>query len=105
MKTMRTTVIDGDAPLCVAASMLPTVTPLRRRGLAWVDRRFYEGRFDTERLVQHLAGRVRDETASDSTVDKVLDTISEIRQPNSVGVWLKEKDLVRTVSRSTSDST
>lgn len=108
MKTMWTSVIDGEAPPFVATSTLAAATlfnPLRGWVLAWVDRRFYRKRFDSERGVQHLAGRGRDGTDLDSIVDEAVAAISEDMQPNSVGVWLKKKDLSRTVSRSTSDST
>ncbi len=93
---LPTTLIDGESPLFVAASTLVVAAlfnPLRRRIISWVDRRFYRARYDSERVVEQVAGRIRDETDLTSIVDEAVAVVAQTMQPDSVGVWLREPDL------------
>lgn len=84
--------ITGSNPLAVAASTLlvaVSFNPLRSRVQRVVDRRFHRARYDTERTVAGLAGRLRDEVDMARLRQEVLDVVDRSVEPTDVHRWLR----------------
>jgi hypothetical protein len=73
------------ATLLVAGSF----SPLRKRILAAIDRRFYRSRYDSEQLVVGFSKQVGNEVDIDRLVDEWLGVVSQAMQPASAGVWMR----------------
>lgn len=81
----------GTSDLAVAGSTLVVATlfgPVVRRVRTAVDRRFDRGRYDADRLVAALAGRLRGAVELDEVVADLERTVVLTLQPSTVGVWL-----------------
>jgi hypothetical protein len=79
--------------LFVAGSTLlaaASFTPLRRRVLRWVDRRFYRSRYDAEKLIADFSQGVRNEVAIERVAEDWLSVVTSTMQPASAGVWVRE---------------
>jgi hypothetical protein len=63
--------------------------PLRRRVQRLVDRRFNRSRYDAERTVAALAGRLRDEVDLDAVRADILATVDAALEPTTSGLWLR----------------
>jgi hypothetical protein len=57
-----------------------------------VDRRFYRGKYDAERVLTTFSGTLRDETDLDRLSEDLLDVVRETVQPEQVSLWLKPLD-------------
>ena len=76
----------------VAASTLVVFAlfqPLRRRVQSAIDRRFDRARYDGERTVAELAGRLRDEVDLARLSGELRTVVVTSLAPTSVGVWLR----------------
>jgi hypothetical protein len=81
-----------DNQLVVAVSTLAVAAlfnPVRRRTLAWVDRRFNRSRYDAEKVMSEFVGSLRGRVDPDGVVDGWVGVVSETMQPSSVGVWVR----------------
>ena len=84
-------VTQGDT-LAVAVSTLLAAAlfqPLRRRVQQLVDRRFDRATYDSQRMVEAFAERLRDEVALDAVVADLDQTIAASMRPTSFGLWLR----------------
>ena len=78
--------------LAVAGSTLLAAslfTPVRRRVQQNVDRRFDRGRYDAERIVRGLAGRLRDEIELDPLILDVTEAVERSLAPATARVWIR----------------
>jgi hypothetical protein len=83
------------AQLAVVASTLliaALFNPVRHRTQSLVDRRFYRGKYDAERVLTTFSGTLRDETDLDRLSEDLLDVVRETVQPEQVSLWLKPLD-------------
>ena len=83
------------AQLAVVASTLliaALFNPVRHRTQSLVDRRFYRGKYDAERVLATFSGTLRDETDLDRLSKDLLDVVRETVQPEQVSLWLKPVD-------------
>ena len=84
--------LTGGETIPVALSTLAIAAlfgPLRRRVREGVDRRFYRSRFDTQRMLETFAARLRDEVALESVSAALADTARRAMRPASVSVWIR----------------
>ncbi len=79
-------------PFVVAGSTLLVAAlfnPLRVRVQSVVDRRFNRARYDAERTVAGLAGRLRDEVDVARLRQDILDVVDASVKPTAVHLWLR----------------
>jgi hypothetical protein len=89
--------LTGDeSPIAVVVSTLVIAAlfnPLRKRMQAFIDRRFYRRRYDTEQILTRFAQTARQETDLETLRAELLKVVQETIQPESTAVWLKTHDL------------
>jgi hypothetical protein len=84
--------VTGGDTLAVAASTLAAAAlfqPLRGRVQTTVDARFNRSRYDAERIVAGLAGRLRDKVGLADIGRDVGTAVDRAVQPATVSVWLR----------------
>jgi hypothetical protein len=68
---LPTQIVGEQSPLFVAGSTLAVAalfTPIRRRVMTWVDRRFYRSRYQMERVIHEFSSHLQDEVDPDQMV-------------------------------------
>ncbi len=84
--------LTGTSDLSIAISTLAVAAlfgPLRVRVQAFIDRRFYRGKYDATQTVEAFSARLRDEVDIDSLTKDLLVVVQESMQPRSVSLWLR----------------
>jgi hypothetical protein len=83
----------GSAPaLAVATSTLIVAAlfnPVRKRALAWVDRRFNRSRYDAEQVMSAFGDTLRNRIETDDLVGGWVDVVSRTMEPAALGVWVR----------------
>jgi hypothetical protein len=65
--------------------------PLRRWLQAAIDRRFYRQRYDAARVLSAFGADLRAEVDLDTVVARLVSTVDETMQPETVSLWLREQ--------------
>lgn len=89
---LLTSVLPLQSNLAVASATLASValvTPLRRRVLTWVDRRFNRTRYQADRELEAFTARIRDTTDVEAVRADLVAVIDRTLQPSTVGVWIR----------------
>jgi hypothetical protein len=82
----------GDSSLAVVASTLAIAAlfnPLRRRVQSFVDRRFYRGKYDAERILADFSATLREGTDLVKLDEDLISTVRETVQPEHASLWLR----------------
>ena len=82
----------GDSSLAVVASTLAIAAlfnPSRRRVQSFVDRRFYRGKYDAERILADFSATLREGTDLVKLDEDLISTVRETVQPEHASLWLR----------------
>ena len=55
-----------------------------------IDRRFYRGKYDAEKILGEFATIARDEISLKVLTDALIEAVQESLHPEHVSVWLRE---------------
>jgi hypothetical protein len=89
---LPTRLAGGRSPLFVAGSTLAVAalfTPLRRRVMTWVDRRFNRSSYDAQKVNHAFAAHLRDQVDADRLAADWADVVTGTLEPSLVGVWVR----------------
>jgi hypothetical protein len=88
---LPTQLLGEQPPLFVAGSTLVAAalfSPVRRRVLRRVDRRFHRSGYEAERVVRRLANHLQEEVEVDHLTENLESVVQETMQPSAISVWL-----------------
>jgi hypothetical protein len=83
---------QGQSQAAIVISTLAVAAlfnPLRKRVQERIDRRFYRGRYDAERVLAAFAETARRETDLETLKGDLLEVVQRSLQPESISIWLK----------------
>jgi hypothetical protein len=84
----------GDSSLAVVASTLAIAAlfnPLRRRVQSFVDRRFYRGKYDAQKILAEFSATLREGTDLGKLDEDLISTVRETVQPEHASLWLRPR--------------
>ena len=89
---LPTQIVGEQSPLFVAGSTLAVAamfTPVRRRVMTWMDRRFYRSRYQLERVMDDFASHLQDQVDPDRMASDWVNLVTDTLRPTSAGVWVR----------------
>jgi hypothetical protein len=95
LQSLFRSVTGQQAPIAIVVSTLIIAAlfqPLRQRSQAFVDRRFYRRKYDTEKTLEAFAATVRDEVDLNVINETLLNVAVDTMQPTYVSLWLRERE-------------
>ena len=89
---LPTRLVGEQSPLFVAGSTLVVAalfTPVRRRVMTWVDRRFYRSRYQLEQVMDDFSSHLQDQVDPDRMASDWVNLVTETLRPTMAGVWIR----------------
>ncbi len=89
---LPTRIVGEQSPLFVAGSTLVVAalfTPVRRRMMTWVDRRFYRSRYQLEQVMDDFSSHLQDQVDPDRMASDWVDLVTDTLRPTTAGVWIR----------------
>ena len=89
---LPTRIVGEQSPLFVAGSTLAVAalfTPIRRRIMGWVDRRFYRSRYQMEQVMDEFSSHLQDQVDPDRMASDWVDLVTDTLRPTTAGVWVR----------------
>ena len=89
---LPTRIVGEQSPLFVAGSTLAVAalfTPVRRRVMIWVDRRFYRSRYQLEQVMDDFSSHLQDQVDPDRMASDWVNLVSDTLRPTTAGVWVR----------------
>jgi hypothetical protein len=102
LQRLMTPLIGRESPLVIVASTLAIAAlfqPLRRRIQNAIDRRFYRRKYDSQRVLESFAARLRDETDLDAMTHEMIGVVQETLQPTHASLWLRPPERAEEAQR------
>ena len=89
---LPTRIVGEESPLFVAGTTLAVAalfTPIRRRVMNWVDRRFYRSRYQMELVIHEFSSHLQDQVDPDQMASACVGLITDTLRPTTAGVWVR----------------
>ena len=89
---LPTRIVGEQSPLFVAGSTLAVAamfTPVRRRVMTWVDRRFYRSRYQLEQVMDDFSSHLQDQVDPDRMASDWVNLVTDTLRPTIAGVWVR----------------
>ena len=64
-------------------------TPVRRRVMTWVDRRFYRSRYQLEQVMDDFSSHLQDQVDPDRMASDWVNLVTDTLRPTTAGVWVR----------------
>lgn len=85
----------AESDFAIAGSTLAVAAlfrPARSRVQAFIDKRFYRKKFDTQRTLDDFSNTLRDEVDLSTLSDRLTTIVSDTMQPTHVSVWIRSNE-------------
>jgi len=95
LQALFTIVIGHQTPAAIVLSTLAIAaifSYLRRHIQAFIDRRFYRRKYNTERVLADFGHILRERVDLEALTESILEVVVETMQPENVSIWLPEVD-------------
>jgi hypothetical protein len=94
LQSISTLVLAARSPAVIVISTLVIATlfaPLRNQIQAFIDRRFYRQKYNSEKLLIAFAYHTQSETDIHVLSDHLVEVVNDTMQPKELSLWIKPK--------------